>query len=466
MCGIAGFVGRGDEGDLRRMVEAIAYRGPDAEGFYSDASLGVHLGHRRLSIVDIASGHQPMWTSDQQIGVVFNGEIYNHAELRSDLEKLGHVFSSDHSDTEVLLYAYREWGCEFVERMNGMWALAIFDRRQRRLLISRDRFGQKPLYYTEPAPGELVFASELSALSKHRRVESRLSTLALQKYFAHGYIPAPHSIHKGVYKLPAGSNLVFDLGHPRVQIQRYWEFQLRPEGDATKANEDRWDEELRERLATAVTRRMRADVPVGVFLSGGIDSSAVAALAARDEGGGSVETFSIGFDDPSFDESEYARRAANWIGTQHHCTTFSRSDLAEVAPQVARELDEPLADPSVLPTDLLARVASERVKVALGGDGADELFAGYDPFRALALANAYARVVPRPVHQAIRLLAARLPAAHHNMSFGFRLNRTLAGLGPRPVAVESNMDGAPASQRDCRSARCSDTRRRDLFRSH
>lgn len=428
MCGIAGFVGRGDEGDLRRMVDALEHRGPDAEGFHSDPTLGVHLGHRRLSIVDLDAGQQPMWTADRQLGVVFNGEIYNHVELRSDLEKLGHVFQTDHSDTEVLLYAYREWGADFVERLNGMWAFALFDRRMRRLLISRDRFGQKPLYFCEAAPGELAFASELSALTEHSRIETRLSTLAIQKYFAHGYIPSPHSIYQGIQKLPAGSNLIFDLAHPRARIERYWRFELEPGVDAGPSNEDAWDEELREKLDRAVRRRMRADVPVGVFLSGGIDSSAIAALAAPSAGASGLHTFSIGFDDPSFDESAYAQHAADWIGTQHHCTQFSKDDLRALAPAVARQIDEPMSDASLLPTHMLCGVARNTVKVALGGDGADELFAGYDPFRALGLAQAYAQVVPRPVHHAIRLLASRLPAAHHNMSFGFRLNRTLAGL--------------------------------------
>lgn len=433
MCGVAGFVGSGDEGDLRRMLAALEHRGPDAEGFHADPDLGVYLGHRRLSILDLAAGQQPMRTRDGQIAIVFNGEIYNHRELRAELEKRGHRFCSDHSDTEVLLYAYREWGRGFVERLNGMWAFALFDRRKRRLLLSRDRFGQKPLYYVEPpGRGSIVFASEMTALVQHTQVETRLSARAIQKYFAHGYIPAPGSIYQGIHKLPAGANLTLELGHPRARVDRYWRYQLEPAepagGSAGSRGEAKLDEELRELLSRAVSRRMLADVPVGVFLSGGIDSSAVAALAAQRVPAAELQTFSIGFDDPSFDESGYAQRAAEWIGTRHHCTTFSRGDLADLAPQIAERLDEPMSDPSLLPTYLLCRGAREHVKVALGGDGADELFAGYDPFRALGLARAYARVVPRPVHRAIRMLATRLPAAHHNMSFGFRLNRTLSGL--------------------------------------
>ncbi len=431
MCGFAGFVGSGDQGDLRRMVSALEHRGPDAEGTSCDEALRVYLGHRRLSIVDLAGGRQPMWSADDQLGVVFNGEIYNHGELRAELEKLGHCLRSDHSDTEVLLYAYREWGSGFVERLNGMWAFALFDRRRRRLLLSRDRFGQKPLYYaqgTGPNGGDLAFASELTALTRHSRVETRLSTRAIQKYFAHGYVPAPESIYEGIRKLPAGANLTWDIGRSRSRVERYWDFRLEPAEPADARREAQLDEELRQHLSRAVSRRMVADVPVGVFLSGGIDSSAITALATRDGAAGDLQTFSIGFDDTSFDESASAQRAAEWIGTRHHCTRFSRDDLQALAPEIAERLDEPMADPSLLPTHLLCRVAAEQVKVALGGDGADELFAGYDPFRALGLARAYAAVVPQPVHRAIRMLAARFPVAHRNMSLGFRLNRTLAGL--------------------------------------
>ncbi|MCP4035933.1 MAG: asparagine synthase (glutamine-hydrolyzing), partial [bacterium] len=428
MCGIAGFVGSGDARDLDRMVVALDHRGPDAQGRAIDADFALHLAHARLSIVDHEGGPQPMWTADRRLCVVFNGEIYNHAELRAQLEKRGHHFASDHSDTEVLLYAYREWGGDFVEKLNGMWAFALFDRGARRLLLSRDRFGQKPLFYAQPSPGQLVFASELDAVCAHPGVDTALSPLAVQKYFAHGYVPAPHSIRRGVAKLPAGSNLWLTLGGSAARVERWWRFELEPVDAKGPQAEAEWDEALREKLERAVSRRLVADVPVGVFLSGGIDSSAIAALAAGGRGG-DLDTFSIGFDDPSFDESGPAAAAARHFGTRHHSTTFARDDLRGLALEIARRLDEPMADPSLLPTHLLSRVARERVTVALGGDGADELFAGYDPFRALALARMYARIVPRPVHRALRLLAARLPVAHHNMSLGFRLNRTLAGLG-------------------------------------
>jgi asparagine synthase (glutamine-hydrolysing) len=433
MCGIAGFAGRGDDADLRRMSAALAHRGPDAEGAWVDPELPVRLAHRRLCVVDPAGGAQPMWTADGAIGVVFNGEIYNHRALRAALEARGHAFRSDHSDTEVLLHGYREWGPELVRRLNGMWAFALLDRPRRRLLLSRDRFGQKPLYWAR-RPGSFAFASELSALLAHPELRAGLSETGLRKYFAYGYVPAPHTIRRGIHKLPAGCNLAVELPDGEPRVSRYWEFSLEPEAEPPAEVVAGWEEELRGRLERAVVRRLEADVPLGVFLSGGIDSSAVALVAARHHKPGELLTFSVGFDDPSFDESAASERVARLVGSRHHRTLFSPERARALWPEVAARLDEPLADPSLLPTHLLCGLARRHVTVALGGDGADELFAGYDPFRALRWAELYARAVPRPVHRAIRLLAARLPTSHRNLSLDFKLKRTLAGLSyPQPL---------------------------------
>ena len=227
MCGIAGFVGEGSSEDIARMNAAQAWRGPDGEGTWADPVHPVYLGHMRLSIIDLAGGAQPMWTEDEKVGVVFNGEIYNHAELRAELKELGAGFVSDHSDTEVLLHGYRIWGDGFVDRLNGMWAFVIYDRRRRRLFASRDRFGKKPLYYTH-RPGLFAFASELTALSAHRAIRCPISMTALRKYFAYGYIPAPHSILESVYKLPAGHCLEHDLTSGSLRTWKYWDFVLEP----------------------------------------------------------------------------------------------------------------------------------------------------------------------------------------------------------------------------------------------
>ena len=427
MCGISGFVGRGGDGDLRRMTEALEHRGPDAQNLWSDPESGVWLGHCRLAIVDLESGDQPMWTSDEALGVVFSGEIYNHGELRAELESRGHVFRSDHSDTEVLLHGYREWGADLVQRLNGMWAFAILDKARRRLFLSRDRFGQKPLYYSHQN-GTFAFASELRALTRHRRIEGRRSDAALRKYFAYGYIPAPLSLFDRIYKLPGGHNLTVELGAPTPRVSRYWEFELEPFERIPERAEQEWGERLLELLARAVERRLFCDVPMGVFLSGGIDSSVVAALAARRLGRVPLHTFSIGFEEASFDESRWAEQVARNIGSRHRCVTFSIERARDVLPEVMAKLDEPLGDSSLLPTYLLCGETRKEVTVALGGDGGDELFAGYDPFHALRYADAYERLVPRPVHRAIRLLAARLPTSHRNISFDFKLKRTLTGL--------------------------------------
>ncbi len=430
MCGIAGFAGAGERDDLERMAGMLAHRGPDAEAFWSEPDGSVQLAHRRLAVVDLDGGSQPMWTSDERLGVVFNGEIYNHAELREQLEALGHGFRTGHSDTEVLLHAYRQWGESFVTRLDGMWAFALYDRLARSILLSRDRFGEKPLYWTR-ARGLFAFASEASALLAHTEVSAGIDPAALRKYFAYGYVPAPHSIYHGMYKLPAGHNLRVTLPGGEPQLKNYWEFVLQPDA-APPGGPAAWQEELRERLVGSVARRLEADVPVGIFLSGGIDSAGITAAAALQAKPGSLHTFSMGFDEPSFDESAAASRVAQLFGTEHHPYLFTAEHAAEVWPELANKLDEPFGDASLLPTYVLCAAARRRVTVALGGDGADELFAGYDPFRALRWAEIYARYVPRPVHRAVSLLAAKLPISHSNLSLGFKIKRMLAGLDGAP----------------------------------
>jgi asparagine synthase (glutamine-hydrolysing) len=430
MCGIAGFTGHQDPGLLERMTGLLSHRGPDAAGHWSDPVACVALGHRRLSIVDLGGGAQPMWTPDAGLGVVFNGEIYNHAELRAQLTGLGAVFQTDHSDTEVLLHAYRQWGDSFVERLNGMWAFVLFDRERRRLFGSRDRFGKKPFFYFHHG-GQFGFASELSALRAHPACPGSLSTLALRKYFAYGYVPAPFTLLEGVRKLPGGHSFSLDLDSQNLEIRPYWQFTLEPDpGLAEPGRLENLCEELRATLENAVRRRLMSDVPLGVFLSGGLDSSAVAALAARHLP--RIHTFSVGFTDPSFDESTYARRMARHLDSEHHEEILDLERSSSLLPEIVSRLDEPIGDSSLLPTYLLCRFARQTVTVALGGDGGDELFAGYDPFRALGPAMLYQRWIPAPVHAAVRALVGKLPVSHRNLSLDFKLKRTLAGLSHPP----------------------------------
>ncbi len=443
MCGIAGeirFDRAPDAAAVRRMSAALRHRGPDAEGFHQAGPAA--LAHRRLSILDLSGGGQPMVR--EGCAIVFNGEAYRHRELREELLALGHPFET-RSDTEVVLRAYLEWGESFAERVDGMFALAIWDARQERLVLARDRMGKKPLYYAlargigwEPAPPQegtpvegpsgILFGSELKAFAAHGGAPRALDPEALVEYLAAEYVPAPRSIHRGIFKLPAACAAVLD--RRGFRIRRYWSppAPARP-GEAPPLREA--EGELVRLLDAAVARRLVADVPVGVFLSGGIDSSAVAALAARHQR--PLRTFSIGFEEESFDESPFARRAAEHVGSEHHEERLSGRACLDLVPDAISVLDEPFADPSILPTLLLSRFVRRSVTVALAGDGGDELFAGYDTFLAHRPA-ALAASLPRPVLALLSALATRAPASSRNMSLDFRIKQFLRGLGaPAPM---------------------------------
>lgn len=429
MCGIAGFLGRGTSDDLQLMSDSLSHRGPDGEGTWSRPAEGVFLAHRRLAIIDLGGGAQPMATSDGKLVVVYNGEIYNHRELRASLESAGYAFQSDHCDTEVLLHGYRQWGDELPNYLNGMWAFAIYDCERRRMFLSRDRFGQKPLYYT-CQNGAFAFASEVGSLIRHSHVRSSVSPLAVQKYLAYGFLPSPHSLYESIYKLPGGHNLTVDTGITSLVVRRYWDFLLEP-SQAERSEED-LAEELRGLIHRAVERHMMSDVPVGLFLSGGIDSTTIARFATELSGTRPLWSFCVGFDSPEFDESAHAALVAQTFGTQHVQTLLTPTDFEPLARQIAQQIDEPLGDSSLVPTFLLCRTARGNVTVALGGDGADELFCGYDTFQAVRLARLYSKVVPRPLHAAVRTAAAWLPTRYGYMSFDFRLRRMLHGLSYGP----------------------------------
>jgi len=429
MCGIAGFVGSGTRDDLLRMTRCLADRGPDDEGFWEGD--GVYLGHRRLSILDLEGGAQPMWSADNTRAIVFNGEIYNFAELRKELETAGQVFRTHHSDTEVLLAAYAVWGEAMVERLNGMWAFVIYDKKTRRLFGSRDRFGKKPFYYHHaPSRGLFVFSSELDSLLQHPAVPRGISPPAVRKYFAYGYVPAPLAMTEGARKLPGGHSLSLDLQTGALRVLSYWSYQPAPEEGIPLG---RRIEELRELLRAAVRRRMVADVPLGIFLSGGIDSSLVAALAAEELPRGDLQTFSIGFDEASYDELPYAAEVAKVIGSRHRTDKLSLRTARSLLPEIYSRLDEPNGDSSLLPTFLLSKFTRRSVTVALGGDGGDELFAGYEPFRALRFARLYRNLAHKALHPAIIALADRLPVSHRYLSFDFALKRFVRGAAQDPA---------------------------------
>jgi asparagine synthase (glutamine-hydrolysing) len=431
MCGICGFVGNPDPTVLDQMRDALWRRGPDDSGsFHADR---VALAHRRLSILDLNGGHQPMSSPDGDLVLVFNGEIYNHPALKRDFEARGRNYLT-RSDTETLLHAYEQFGTECLSHFDGMFAFVLYDRRKKLLFGARDRFGEKPLYYTTRPFGdvEFVFASELKSLRQHPAIDSRLqlSEDGLVSYLLHDYVQGPRSIHEGVRRLEPGCAFVYGLPGSESPGFREWQY-WQPEigvpahpavGSATP------ETHLLEILAASVEERLMSDVPVGVLLSGGLDSSTIVALLHR-AGHTGFKTFSIGFRDASFDESHHAAAVAEMFGTEHVSRVFEASDLVEQIPFVAARLDEPFADPSILPTSMLCRLAAEHVKVVLGGDGADEIFAGYDPFLALAPARWYRRLVPQFLHQGCVLpLAGCLRDCGKNMSPVFKLSRFLRGV--------------------------------------
>ena len=427
MCGISGFIGFGGKSDLAAMTDALAHRGPDGSGMWVSPELPVFLGHRRLSILDIEGGAQPMWDSAGEIGVVFNGEIYNHRELRRTLEAAGHRFQSSHSDTEVLVHGWREWGERLPVRLNGMFAFAIFDRVRRCLFMARDRFGEKPLFVYRQ-PGRIAFASELSALRRHSGIAAEIEPRAVQKFFAWGFIPSPNALYRHCSQVPSGTSLLYSLDDDSLSERRYWKFRVEPDPSLSDKDVPRLAEELRALFAQSVERRLMSDVPLGLFLSGGIDSGAVLAAASRALPAEQICAFTIGFTEPSFDESQHAESLAAHFGVRHHLEMLELEDARDLLPQVLRRLDQPLGDASILPTYLLSRFTRRHVTVALSGDGGDELFAGYDTFDALTPAKLYAWLMPRGLHRGLRRLTDLLPISNRNMSLDFKLRRSLTGL--------------------------------------
>ncbi len=427
MCGIVGIVGNGNVEVIKKLNGLLSHRGPDDEGYYIDEKIKVYLGHSRLSIIDLESGKQPMLNEDEGVIVIFNGEIYNHNELKSELRNYGHIFKTHHSDTEVLLHGYEEWKEGLLERLNGMFAFAIYDKWNKKIFIARDRFGEKPLYYTYQKD-VFAFSSELTPLLLNPYLRLEVSSLSLKKYFAYNFIPSPNSLYKNVYKLPAGWYLEYDILNQKIRKGKYWEFKLEPFEKVPKYPEKEWGEKLRYLINKSVRLRLMSDVPIGIFLSGGIDSSTILYFALQNKPREEIKTFSIGFKEKSFDESNYSYHIADYLKIKNNLKFFSLVEAKDVKDRVLMRLDEPLGDASILPTYLLCSHARQYVKVALGGDGGDELFAGYDPFKALSLAKFYYRFCPKPLHKVLRKVADLLPVSTRNMSFDFKLKRTLRGL--------------------------------------
>lgn len=426
MCGIAGFVRWGkaepiDQKVLEWMTRALAHRGPDDEGYY--VGQGVFLGHRRLAVIDIEGGHQPMQSEDGRIAVIFNGEIYNHKGLRKDLERLGHQFRT-RSDTEVLVHGFEAWGVELLQRLRGMFALAIWDGRQQTLLLARDLMGKKPLYWGEFG-GEVVFASELKALMRHPAVRREVDPQALYRFLTLDYVPTPWCILKGIRKVEPGGYVLAREGEIRQGV--FADIEV-PE-IAEKRDAEQTAGRVFSLLVEATGRRLESDVPLGVFLSGGLDSTAVLLAMAEHVSAENISTFTIGFDDPSFDESGPARVVAKHLGTKHHERILTSEDALRLVRECPVLADEPLGDYSLIPTFLVAKFARERVTVALSGDGGDELFYGYPTFIAHGVALRLERLIPKVVSDGLlRRLVELLPVSDRDWSLDYRLRRFVRGL--------------------------------------
>lgn len=422
MCGIAGWVNLDknrpsqshNEAVLHAMCERIVHRGPNSEGLWLDNT--VALGMRRLSVIDLETGDQPVFNQDKSVIVMMNGELYNYREIRDELEKKGHKFVTK-SDTEILPHLYDEYGEDLVDHLNGMYAFSLWDTRKKKLIIARDRFGEKPLYYGV-FDGKLIYASEPKAILAHPSVKPELNLDALRQYLSYDYVPAPNSIYKGISKLPAAHMMTVDNGE--VKIRRYWNQTF--EKPYSKPTIESAAFNLKELLSDAVRIRLVADVPLGILLSGGIDSSTVAAFAVQ-HATERVKTFSIGFEEDSFDETKYARQVAKHLNTEHHEEKLSATTAGDLISEIGTWLDEPLSDGSLIPTFLLAQFVRRHVTVALGGDGGDEIFAGYPMYYAHKVAKTYSSI-PKFLRNGLIEPAVRaLPVSTKNMSFDYKAKR-------------------------------------------
>jgi asparagine synthase (glutamine-hydrolysing) len=428
MCGIAGIFHQAgpagiNEALLRRMTTAIAYRGPDGDGFHVEP--GVGLGHRRLSIIDVSGGAQPMFNEDDSVVISFNGEIFGFAALREQLQAMGHRFRT-RSDTETIIHAWESWGPDCLQHLNGFFALALWDRNRRQLFLARDRLGKKPLYYAHTPDGNLVFGSEMRALTCVPGLPRRISPAAVDDYFALGYIPDPATIYEGVHKLPAAHYLLLQQGEAGCQPRRYWDVPTttQPVGD------DAAVAQLTERLTGCISTRMVSDVPLGAFLSGGVDSSAVVAIAAglRDT---PLSTFTIGFPGAE-DERGFAQMVATRYGTEHRAepTTI---DYIDAARDQARVFGEPFGDVSSVPTGHVCALARRHVTVALSGDGGDEVLGGYRRYQWHRMTEAVRRLLPGPVRRRVVGELARIYP---------KLDRAPRWLRAKHTLTEISLDAA------------------------
>ncbi len=438
MCGICGRTLDPDGAAVAAMNRALRHRGPDDEGVYVDRASGLALGARRLSVIDVAGGHQPLSNEQADVWAVLNGEVYNHPGLREHLRERGHRLATG-TDTEVLVHLYEEYGDDLVHALEGMFAFALWDARRRRLLLGRDRFGEKPLFYVE-RPGGLSFASELSALCQGGDVDGDLSAAAVDAFFVFGYVPGPDAILRGVRQLPPGHVLMWEPGAERPALRAYWS----PPSCEPRPADPRAElvAETRRLLEGSVRSRMIADVPLGVFLSGGVDSTLIAALAAR-HSATPIKTFTVGYDTGEVNETRTARATAQALGAEHHELVLTAGDVAARVPALLAEIDQPRADQALPALHAVAKLARSEVTVTIGGEGADELFGGYPRYRWLARAARLERHLPA------RLGASGARALNANPLAG-RARRLAYLLDGRPL-LERHLDWVTERRSDLRA---------------
>jgi asparagine synthase (glutamine-hydrolysing) len=458
MCGIAGIFdqrngGKVDRVLLQRMTDVVAHRGPDGEGFYYGEGIG--LGHRRLAIVDLAGGDQPMFNEDRSVCVVFNGEIYNFQPLMTELAGLGHRFRT-RSDTEVIVHAWEEWGEACLDRFNGMFAFALWDLRAETLFLARDRLGEKPLYYSFLSDGRLIFGSELKSLLCCADLDCHLDPQAIEDYFAFGYIPDPRSIYRGVAKLPPAHCMTVRRGASSPTLRQYWDVHFLDGNDSVSGEEAA--EELITRLRESVRMRMIADVPLGAFLSGGVDSSGVVAMMAELKTE-PVSTFSISFATRGWDESVHAAALARRYATDHYVRSVDPNSF-DLIDRLASIYDEPFGDSSAMPTFRVSAMAREHVKVALSGDGGDEVFAGYRRYRWHCFEERVRRAVPESVRTPLFRALGRLYPKFDRLPRVFRAKATLQELARDPCAAY--FSSVSICSEDMRNQLFSPSLRRDL----
>ena len=418
MCGIAGYTGSGEEQVLKNMIDAIRHRGPDARVTFCDKNIS--LAHARLSILDLrAEGNQPMFSPDKKLVITFNGEIYNYLQLKKELA--GKYTFQTTTDTEVLLYLYKEYGVGMLDKINGMFVFALYDYGTEELFIAKDRMGKKPLYYTVTDSG-FVFASEIKAVLQHPAVKKELNLEAVNQYLTFDYVPTPNSIIKNVFKLEAAHYLIVKNNSVK-QKKNYWEHDFT---QSENLSFQQATEQLNSLLNDATASRLMSDVPLGVFLSGGLDSSTVAYYAQKNSTK-KIKTFSIGFENKSYDESDYAEQVAKHLGTEHHTQVLTSKHTLELIDEIYPFVDEPFADASLIPTYFLSQFTRKHVTVALGGDGSDELMAGYPTFISDKFKQPFASL-PSSAIQAILKTTNLLPVSDKNISFDFKVKQYLRGF--------------------------------------